>query len=72
MSLIVSESLDTYMVASFPDFPALGREDVYTGTAWYLFSCDHDVIKIGPEFLEQKGNVLHVCSTNYAFNDRCV
>ena len=60
------------MVASFPGFPALGREDVYTGTAWYLFSCDHDVIKIGPEFLEQKGNVLYVCSTNYAFNNRCV
>ena len=28
--------------------------------AWYIFSRDHDVIKIGPEFLEQKGNVLRV------------
>ena len=28
--------------------------------AWYIFSHDHDVIKIGPEILEQKGNVLHV------------
>ena len=28
----------------------------------YLFSCEHDipVIKVGPEFLEQKGNVLCV------------
>ena len=26
----------------------------------YLFSRDHDIIKIGPECLEQKGNVLHV------------
>ena len=27
---------------------------------WYLFARDHDVIKIGSEFLEQKGNVLRV------------
>ena len=33
---------------------------VYTGRAWYLFSCDHGVIKTGPEFLEQKSNVLRV------------
>ena len=26
----------------------------------YLFSCDHGIIEIGPEFLEQKGNVLRV------------
>ena len=26
----------------------------------FFLSCDHDVIKIGPEFLEQKGNILHV------------
>ena len=29
-------------------------------TARYIFSRDHDVIKIGPQFLEQKGNVLGV------------
>ena len=26
----------------------------------HLFSCDHDVIKIGPGFLEQKANILSV------------
>ena len=26
----------------------LELEHVYVGRAWYLFSCDHDVIKIGP------------------------
>ena len=37
------------------------------GKAWYPISRDHDVIERGPEFLEQKGNILHVqpimCST---------
>ena len=28
--------------------------------AWCLFSRDHDVIKTGPEFLEQEGNILCV------------
>ena len=23
-------------------------------SAWYLFSCEHNIIKIGPQFLEQK------------------
>ena len=41
---------------------------MYMGKVWYLLSRDHDVIKIEAEFLEQKGNVLHVvqptmCST---------
>ena len=35
-----------------------------------FFSHDHDVIKIGPEFLEQKGNVL--LFTDFAFNAHCV
>ena len=35
-------------------------KDKHTWRAWYIFSRDHDVIKIGPEFLEQKGNVLRV------------
>ena len=33
---------------------------MYARRVWYLFSRDRDVIKIGPEFLEQKGNVLCV------------
>ena len=35
---------------------------VYAWRAWYIFSRDqwHDVIEIGPEFLEQKGNVLRI------------
>ena len=28
--------------------------------SWYIFSRDHDVIKIGPEFLELKGNILRI------------
>ena len=41
--------------------PRLSRmRNVHAWRAWYIFSCDRDVIKIGPEFLEQKGNVLCV------------
>ena len=29
----------------------------------YFLTCDHDVIKIGPKFLDQKGNVLCVIQT---------
>ena len=36
------------------------RECVYMGRAWYLLSREHDVIEIGPEFSEQKGNVLRI------------
>ena len=43
------------MVALF-----LERKYVYVGRAWYLFSYEHDIVKIGPGFLEQKGNVLGV------------
>ena len=44
-----------------PRFPSLEREYVYAGRslAWYLFSHEHDVLKKGPELLEQK-DVLHV------------
>ena len=45
-------------VASFPGSP--GMRIIHAWRAWYIFSRDHDVIKIGPEFLEQKGNLLHV------------
>ena len=41
-------------IASFPASPSLERKYVYTGSAWYLLACEHDVIKIGSEFLEQK------------------
>ena len=44
-------------LASFPGSP---EHELYTRWAWYIFSRDHDVIKIGPEVLEQKGNVLCV------------
>ena len=46
------------VVASFPGSP--GTRIIHAWRAWYIFSCDHDVIEIGPEFLEQKGNVLRV------------
>ena len=35
-------------------------KDKHAWRAWYIFSRDHDVIKIGPEFSEQKANVLRV------------
>ena len=34
---------------------------VHAWRAWYIFSRDHDVIEIGPEFL---GNVLCVIQQN--------
>ena len=37
-----------------------GTRNVHAWRAWYIFSRDHDVIKIEPEFLEQKGNILCV------------
>ena len=36
----------------------LGTQSVHVWRAWYPFSRDHDVVVIGPEFLEQKGNVI--------------
>ena len=45
---------DDPTVASFPGFPAPEREDVHAWRAWYLFSRDQDIIKIGHEFLKQK------------------
>ena len=48
-----------YKWASF--IPRLsGMRNVHVWRAWYIFSRDHYVIKIGPEFLEQKGNILRV------------
>ena len=45
----------------YPHFQASpARECVYMGRAWYLLSREHDVIEIGPEFSEQKGNVLRI------------
>ena len=34
--------------------------NVHAWRAWYIFSRDHDIIKIEPEILEQKGNILRV------------
>ena len=45
-------------LASFPGSP--GTRIVHAWRAWYIFTRDHDVIKIGPEFLEQKDNVLRI------------
>ena len=48
----------TYYAASFQ--APLEHEYVHAWRAWYFFSREHDVIEIGPEFLEQKGNVLRI------------
>ena len=38
-----------------PSLPFSGTQIcIHMGRAWYLLACEHDVIKIGPEFLEQK------------------
>ena len=37
-----------------------GMQNIHMWRVWYILSRDHDVIKIGPEFLEQKGNVLRI------------
>ena len=37
-----------------------GTQNIHAWRAWYIFSRDHDVIKIGPELLEQIANVLRV------------
>ena len=52
--------------ALFPGSHTLNIEVVQVWKAWYLFSCDHDIIEIEPEFVEQKDNVSHVVqpSTN--------
>ena len=47
-------------IKSLSSFPGSPEREMYTWRAWCLFSRDHDIIKIGPEFLEQKGNVLCV------------
>ena len=46
------------LVVSFPDSPS--PEHKHTGRAWYPFSHDFHIIRKGPEFSEQKGNVLNV------------
>ena len=35
-----------------------GTRIVHAWRAWYIFSRDHDANQLGPEFLEQKGNLL--------------
>ena len=68
-----------YITVMYPSSRSVYKSDWYTYNtgfsrmqtctrAWYLFSCDYDMVKIGQEFLEQKGNVLSV----YAFDARCV
>ena len=47
-----------HYISLVPRLP--GMRNVHAWRVWYLFSRDHDVIKIGSDFLEQKGNVLHV------------
>ena len=41
------------------------------GRAWYLFSCEHDVISKLRKFAELTGCVSRI-STNYALNAQCV
>ena len=48
----------TSIIASFSGSPTPEHEYVYQGEAG-IFS-HYDIIKIGPEFLEQNSNVLHI------------
>ena len=45
-------------IASFPGSSVMRNRHAWR--AWYILSRDHDIIKIGPEFSEQKGNVLRI------------
>ena len=49
-------------LASFPG--SSGTRIIHAWRDWYLFSRDHDVIKIEPGVLEQKGNVLRIIQQN--------
>ena len=64
-------------IASFPGSPSPEHKYLHIGRAWYLFSREDDVIKIGPQFLEQKTafcvlfNQLRVqCSVCMIFDTR--
>ena len=46
-------------------------EYVYAGRAWYLFSYEHDIIKIGPEFFRTERQHFVCYSTNFMFNAWC-
>ena len=61
------------MLASFPGFPTLECKRVrrYAGRAWYLLSCDHDIIKKDQRFRTENQHFAH-CSTNCVFNAQCV
>ena len=54
--LAVANCSSSHKLASFPGSP---EREMYT-RGEPGFSRDHDVIKIGPEFLELKGNVLRI------------
>ena len=44
-------------IPPFPGSPSLEHKlymCTHAGRVWYLFSCEHNVIKIGPQFLQQK------------------
>ena len=49
-----------------------GTWNVHAWRAWYLFSCDHDAIKIGLEYFRTERQHFVCYSTNFAFNARCV
>ena len=51
-----------------------GTRNEHTWKAWYIFSCDHDVIKIGNRtrvFRTERQRFVRY-STSFAFNARCV
>ena len=52
---MVTSSLEVSLVPRLS-----GTRNKQAWRAWYIFSHDHDVIKTGLEFLEQKGNILCV------------
>ena len=51
---------ESSLVLKAPTLRNASIEVVQAWRAWYFLSRDHDVIEIGPEFLEQTGNVLCV------------
>ena len=51
---------------------AWGRGYAWESLAWYIFSRDYDVIKIGPEFFRTERQRFARYSTSFAFNAGCV
>ena len=49
-----------------------GTRNIHAWRAWYIFSRDHDVIKIGPRVFRTERQRFASYFTSFAFNNQCV